>query len=161
MPSARFIEAITAQETSEQPVVLVTITHADFAAPIRWCTGGSDIVQDEGGPGEETFTARAMKVALPGEGAEAGARRARLIVDNIEQDAIAALRSVGMGRPAVLLEVILADYPDDVEMSWPGLRAVAARPAAESIEIELTPRDDGEEEWPVQSYSQGRVPGLF
>jgi hypothetical protein len=161
MPSERFINAITAQETAELPVVLVTITHADFTAPLQWCTGGADIVQDEGGGGEKTFTARAMKVALPGEGAEAGSRRARLMVDNIEQDAIAELRSVQLGRPIVLLEVVLADYPDDVEISWPGLQVIAARPQSDAIEIELSPRDDSEEEWPVQSFSQGRVPGLF
>lgn len=161
MPSQRFLDAITAQETSECAVVLVTITHASFPAPVRWCTGGADIVQDEGGPGEKLFTARAMKVALPGEGADAGARRARIMVDNIEQDAVGLLRSVPSGRPGVLLEVVLAAYPDDVEVSWPGLRMTASRPAAESIEIEISPRDDSEEEWPVQSYSQGRVPGLF
>lgn len=155
MPSERFIRAITAQETPEVPVVLVTITHASFSEPLRWCTGGEDIVSNT-----IPFTARAMQVALPGEG-DAGARRARIIVDNIEQDAVAELRSVQMGRPQVKLEVILAAYPDDVELTWPGLRVVASRPGVDSIELEITPRDDGEEEWPVQSYSQGRFPGLY
>lgn len=155
MPSGRFLTAITAQESSEAVVVLVTITHADFAAPMRFCTGGEDIVSNG-----NTFEARAMKVSLPGEG-DSGQRRARLNIDAVEPDVIAELRNVGAGRPQVSMELILSAFPDDVEISYLGLSITAARPQGESIEIEIMPRDDGEEEWPVQSYSQGRVPGLF
>lgn len=160
MPSARFTDAVTRQESRETPVYLITITHADFTAPKRWCTGGADIVSTQGGD-DLTFIARPLKIAPPGEGNEANSRRARIVIDNIEQDAVAELRSVSAGRPSVLLQVVLADYPDDVEIEWPGLEMTASRPAGDTIECDLTPRDDSEEEFPLQSFSPGRTPGLF
>lgn len=155
MPSPEFIAAIAAQETSESPVMLVTVEHADFPATLRWCTGGEDIVSNG-----ETFSARAMKVTPPGEG-EPGVRRARIVVDNIEQDAVASLRSVQSGRPAVTIEAVLASAPDVIEVSWPGLELVGFSPAGDGIDIDVGPRDDSEEEFPVQTFSPARTPGLF
>lgn len=161
MPSERFIKALTDQDTSDVICTLVTIEHADLATPLRYCTGGIDLVQNEGELDERVFEARAMKVALPGEGADAAARRARLQLDNTTQDAVAALRSVGRGRPLVMLEVVLQEFPDDVEMSYVGLQVTSMEPQREAFSLDLAPRDDGEEEWPVQTFSPGRTPGLF
>lgn len=154
MPSPAFIAAITGQNTAEAVVHLVTIEHADFVAPLRYCTGGEDIVSNGA-----TFTARAMKVQTPGEG-EPGARRARILIDNIEQDAVASLRSVQTGRPSVTIETILASDPDLIELSYPALELRAFSPSGDSIDIEIAPRDDSEEEFPVQTFSPMRTPGL-
>jgi hypothetical protein len=155
MPSSRFIAALNAQETEDQPVMLVTLTHADFTAPLRFCTGGADVTSRL-----NLFKARAMQITPPGEGEDAPAN-AKLVLDNIEQDAIAALRGVGAGRPDCLIEMVLADFPDDVEVSYSGLEVIAARPQGPAIEADLIPRDDSEEQFPLQSFAPNRTPGLF
>lgn len=155
MPSARFVEAILSPNSAECIVEMVTIEHDDLTETLRYCTGGVDIVSNE-----RVFKARAMKLAKPGQGRE-GAKRARFTIDNIEQDAVAELRSVTKGRPAVTYEIVLAAYPDDIEEIVTGLQLTAIRPQGETLELEIAPRDDSEEEFPVQSFSPGRTPGLF
>ncbi|HYD87108.1 MAG TPA: DUF1833 family protein [Vitreimonas sp.] len=156
MPSARFIDAVAAANTDEQPVALVTVTHADFGGPLRWCTGGADIVSRG-----FIFAARPMTPVPPGESADGRPSAAKLVVDNIEPDAVGAFRSITAGRPSVLIEVVLAATPDTVEQTWPGLQIVASRPAADSIECDIAERDDGEEIWPLQAFTPGSTPGLY
>jgi hypothetical protein len=156
MPSARFIEAIAAQNTSEQAVVLVTVTHSSFGGPLRWCTGGADIVSRG-----FTFAARPMTPAPPGESADGRPSAAKLIVDNLDPDAVGAFRTISAGRPKVLIEVVLAATPDVVEKTWPGLQIVASRPTIDSIECDIAERDDGEEIWPLQAFTPGNTPALF
>lgn len=155
MPSARFIAAIAAQETSERPVTLVTIDHASFDAPIRLASGGVDVTCDG-----LLYTARAMKVSLPGEGPEPSARRGRLQIDNVDPAIVAQLRAAS-SKPSVELRLVLGAWPDDVELEWLGLRIETQRPLVDTIDVELAPRDDSTETWPVQAYTPFRCPGLF
>src|SRR5690606_24313108 len=111
-----FIAAALAQNSADLPVFLVTIEHADFAAPIRWCSGGADIVSN-GRP----FDGRAMKVTPPGDAGDRNGRRGRISVDNTTTDAIGKLRTA-TSRPDVTIEIVLAAYPDDIEFSWVGLK---------------------------------------
>lgn len=156
MPSPRFLEAMASATTAERAVTLVTITHAEFGGALRWCSGGAELVSQG-----RTFLARQMDVAPPGESAEGRPASARLVLDNIEPNAVAALRTIQLGRPKVMLEIVLAETPDEIERRWAGLQIVAARPGLAGIECDLAPRDDGEETWPLQSFSPERTPGLF
>lgn len=155
MPSARFIAAITAPNTSECPAHLVTINRADWPAAIRLTDCGADVVSNS-----ETFLARAIEVTLPGESAELGARRGRLVIDNTDPDIIARLRIPGP-KPSARLDVVLAGFPNDLEESWPGLKVNGVAVNGGTIEIELTPRDDASESFPVQWFSPHRTPALY
>lgn len=155
MPSARFIEAVLAPNTAECPIELVTLTHASFPAPLRFCTGGGDVTSLT-----RLFKGRAMQIQLPGESADAGGRRGRLVIDDTPRDVIAALR-LAATKPTCLLEVALKAYPDDIELSWPGLEVLQVSPAGQDVEIIVGLRDDSQETFPVQSYSPHRCPGLF
>lgn len=155
MPSARFVAALTGAQTSEAPVLLVTLTHASWAAPLRFCEGGADLVSNG-----DTFLARAMSVSLPGESRDQGARRGRLALDDTDRAIVSFVRTAPT-KPSALLQVVLAGYPDDVELSWPGLSVVAYAAGVDRLELELALRDDSVEIFPVQSFSPAPCPGLF
>lgn len=155
MPSARFTAAALAQESAECPVFLVTIEHADFPEPLRWCTGGADITSNG-----DLFSAVAMKVMPPGDSPEANARRGRITVDNTTPAAVGMLRLAANGQ-SVKIEIILAGYPDDIEVSWEDLVVVNQRPNAPAIELELVEREDTGEIFPKQSFNSRRFPALY
>lgn len=155
MPSSRFVAAFLAPETSECPVVLVTITHASFAGPMRFNDSGADLISNG-----NLFEGRAQQVALPGEGAEAASRAGRIVIDDTDQLLVAPLRNAG-NKPFVRLDVVLAAYPDDIEVSWPGLRVTSMRAVGGQIELDLARRDDSGEIWPYQGFTPHRTPGLF
>jgi len=155
MPSARFIAAALAQETAECAVFLVTIEHAAFPAPVRWCTGGEDVNSN----GRE-FVATAMKVTPPGDAPDANGRRGRITVDNTDPENIARLRTA-TSFPSVTIEVVLADWPHDIELSWPDLELVAQRPHGQAIELEAAYREDNGEMFPYQGFTPHRFPALY
>lgn len=166
MPSPRFIRAIAAQDTPEAPATLITITHANFPAPIRLTDAARDIVSTAPALliGEETeavFTAWPMQSPqLPGDGADVGARRANLVLDNTDRSVLAIL-SLANSEPEARLDLILAATPDVLENSWPGLRVTEFAPGGGALAITLAPREDSSETWPYQTFAPGRTPGLF
>lgn len=155
MPSARFIEAVLEPDSPDCAVTLVTLTHASFAAPLRFCTGGEDLTSNG-----LLFKGRAMDVSLPGESADRGARRGRLRIDDVSRDLIGPLRAAAT-KPGASIEAVLAGFPDDIEISWPGLSVEAARMQGDTVELDLALRDDSIETWPVQAFTPFRCPGLF
>lgn len=155
MPSARFVAATLAPNAEEVFAHLVTIEHASFPAPLRWCTSGADLTSNG-----RLFTAKAMKVVLPGESADRGGRTGRLTIDNVERANIAMLRQA-TSFPIVTIEVVLRAFPDDIELSWLGLEWRTQRPNVGVIEAEIAPRDDGVETFPFQRFSPHRCPGLY
>jgi hypothetical protein len=122
MPSARFIAAALSPNSAECAVYLVTVDHADFPAPLRWCTGGEDVVSNG-----VTFTAVPMKVALPGEGADPGARRGRISVDNIDREIIGRLRTAS-SKPDAKIEIVLSAIPTTSSCPISGSKSPASAP---------------------------------
>lgn len=160
MPSARFLAAVLEPNSAECAVHLITITHEAFGEPLRWCEGGADIVSNAFGEEPVTFKAIAMQVAPPGDSADAGGRRGRLTVDNTGLDIIGTLRQA-TSFPDARLDVVLAAYPDDIEMTWLGLEVVTSRPNGSVIEMEVAQREDGVEVFPYQGFTPHRTPGLY
>lgn len=164
MPSARFIRALAAQETPESPVVLLTLTHAVFPAPVRVADSGRDIISTAATLliGEETeavFEARAMTPILPGDSADVGARRGRFVIDNTDLTFGARLLTAPNEIDA-RIDLVLAAYPNDVEWSVLGLRVTAMPFGVNAVELTLSPREDSTEPFPFQSFTRRRTPGL-
>lgn len=108
------LAAMTAQETDAVFLCLVTITHADLEHPIRVVNNIENITSRG-----DTFVALPFAISLPEEGGET-LGVARLVVDNIDQQIVTALRTI-MSPPTVMIEIILAGSPDTVELSLPNL----------------------------------------
>lgn len=101
-------EALTAPYTDEQIVVLVEITHADLAAPIRVVNDTQDLDVDG-----DTYSACPMRIRLPGE-REDQIPAAQLVIDNVDRSIVAALPQV-IDPPTVTFTVVLRSSPTTAE----------------------------------------------
>ena len=141
------------QETSEVWLILVTISHASLASPIRVVNNNEDITSRG-----LLYLAFPFQIILPGEDPDS-VSKAVLRFDNADRTAIAAIRGLDTA-PSVSLEVILARRPDIVEISFPGLMLRNATYDAFTIEGELYFEALVSE--PITySMTPSRFPGLF
>jgi hypothetical protein len=142
-----------AQETGEVWLVLLTISHADLATPIRVVNNNEDIVSRG-----NTFLAFPFEIVLPGQDPDS-APKAQIRFDNVERTAIPAIRGL-TSAPSVLIEVILASAPNSVEISFDGMKFVGVNYSATIIEGELQFEVLYSEAITAQ-MTPSRFPGLF
>lgn len=103
-----------AQETSEVWLVLLTLSHADLAQPLRFVNNTAAVVSRG-----ETYVGFPFEITLPGEDGEAFGQ-ARIRIDNVDRAIVNTVRSLDSPLQ-VLIEVVLASQPDTVEASFDGL----------------------------------------
>ncbi|MCP4307217.1 MAG: DUF1833 domain-containing protein, partial [bacterium] len=113
------IEALTAQETGETFVMLLTIDHPDLSppdAPLRFSSDPTErhstdpLVYKTVSNGDDYFYLP-MEVMIPDD-IEGQAPAAELRISNVSRDAVALVRSVT--TPATVdMELALASAPDD------------------------------------------------
>lgn len=157
-------EAANAQETGEVPVFLLTFTHADLAEPIRLSTDPTSRITTT--PlvygtvsRSNTYTFLPMQIALPEEGEDVPPT-ARLILDNVSRDLVAALRETD--EPAsVTIEMVLASDPDTVEIEFPAFDFAGADYDAEAITVHLAVPSLATEPYPSGTFNPAEFPGLF
>lgn len=109
------LNSLMDEATHEVWLVLLTISHASLAAPIRVVHNNENITSR----GNE-FTAYAFQFIMPGQGGD-GPGEAQLSIDNTDRVIVETIRLI-TDAPDVLVEVILADTPDVVEISLPPLK---------------------------------------
>jgi hypothetical protein len=162
--SATFRAAAHAAETSEQTIVLVTLTHPDTAEIVRLCDGWTVRLSDDplmyGTVSRgNTFTFVRMDVRPPVLSREAP-RRGRLILDNVGREQVALIRTYH--RPAQLfIELVLGSDPDTVERIWPIMDVRVIDYDASSMEFEMEFLPFATESYPVDVYNPSTFPGLF
>ncbi|MCX8003361.1 MAG: DUF1833 domain-containing protein [Burkholderiaceae bacterium] len=147
-------QAVTAQQTDQVFLVLLTIDPGPAAAPVRLVNDAADLVSRG-----QTFLAFPFEIELPGDDAER-LRRVRLRIDNVHRSLVALLRGLA-APPRVTLEVVRAAEPDVVEAGPFDLAFVSAQYDARVIEIELGPEDILNARFPAGDYSPADYPGLF
>jgi hypothetical protein len=145
--------SLTAQETGELWLILLTITAPGLAAPIR-VVGDTVDLASRG----ESFLAYPFEIDLPGDSAET-VQRVRLRIDNVSREIVRALRAVAE-PPSVLVEVVRRDAPDVVEASFALSLAEATYDAA-TVEGDLVFEDVLNLAFPAGRYTPADYPGLF
>src|SRR5215203_1946511 len=120
--SLDFRAAMNAQETGEVPVSLLTITHEDLVEPLRISSDPTarlttDPLQYGTVSRGETYLYIPFQLSLPEDSEEAGPQ-AQLILQDIDRELIPLIRSAST-PPQVLMEIVLASAPDDVEIEFP------------------------------------------
>lgn len=146
--------AVYAAETAEVFAILLTLAHPDLPEPIRVCDGGSDIVSRG-----ETFIAYPFTLALP-EDEEGRSPRARLGIDNVERQIVAAVRNLA-SSPFVTIEIIRRAAPDVVEARFEDFRFTNISYDSQVVEGDLTVEDFTAEPYPAACFSPSLFPGLF
>ncbi|WP_025324508.1 DUF1833 family protein [Deferrisoma camini] len=152
--SAAATRAITAQETGEAFLLLLTIDHPDLTQPIRVARNGEDVVSRG-----NTYTAYPFEIEIP---EERGDRppRVRLVLDNVDRQITEAIRPL-TSSPTVTLEVVLASSPDTVEAGPYDFTIRNITYDAQVITAELAYEDVLNLRFPADRFTPNLFPGLF
>lgn len=153
--SAPARRAIYAQQTGEAFLVLLTLTHASFAPPIRVCSDARD-VSSVG----QTYVAFPFEVGLPPERDE-GPFTVQLRIANADRRIVQAVRTASGEPVQVELRVVLASSPDLTEA---GPFAFALRDVeydAEWVTGTLMFEDVLNEPFPAREVDPNTFPGVF
>lgn len=115
------VASLTAENTDEVWLVLLTITHPTLAKPILIANNNEDVFStaylDAGQPGR--FIACPFSIELPGEDADEPGT-SMISVPNVDREIVSAARSI-TGSADVVITVVLASSPNEIEVQFPGL----------------------------------------
>lgn len=151
-PSMR--RALHAAETEEAFLVLLTLSHADLATPLR-VTSDAVATLSRG----DSFTPFAFDLTLPDD-LDGHAARAKLAIDNVDRQIVLAVRSLET-PPDVLIEIVRAADPDTVEAKFVDFKLTQVTYDAQRVEGALTLEDFTAEPYPAATFSPSLFPGLF
>jgi hypothetical protein len=126
------VATLLARQADKVLVALLTVSHADLAAPLRLCTGmpGDDIVS-----GGNTFTAAPFDIGWPNDDDQVPV--AQLVAMNVDRAIGQALESIN--DPAeVTLQAVLASSPDTIERTAAKFQIRNARWNAIQLTADIT-----------------------
>lgn len=152
--SNQLLAQLFVQDSQDPFLLLFTITHPNFAAPIRLVNNGEQIISRG-----NTFLPFPIRVTLPTDDGETE-KQVKLEMDNIGLEFIDELRSIT--TPAtVLLEMILASIPNDVQMDIPDLKLGNISYNRSIISGTLFIDNFLNAELSAERYTPKNYPGLF
>lgn len=140
--------------TDDVWLVLLTIDHADLAAPIRVVNNTEEITSRG-----DSFTAYPFDIVLP-DARDDAAPRAKIEIDNVSREIGQAIRTIS-SAPSVLIEIIRAAAPDTVELSWSQFTMRNIKWSAGKVSGDLMLEDFTVEPFPAGIFSPASFPGLF
>lgn len=162
--SLNFRQALFAQESSEVPILLMTITHDELDAPIYLTTDATERYQDAPAlyrtvSRSINFLYAGVSITLPSEEDKAPPA-ARLTIANVSRDLIPLARSVST-PPTIKIEAVLASALDTVEMSWPAMNMANLTYDASFLTFDLSMDALVTEPYPAGTFSPAYFFGLF
>ena len=147
-------QALYAQETGEAFLILLTLSHANLAVPIRVTSDALTTVSRG-----NIFTPFPFDLTLPDD-QENKPPAAKLAIDNIDRQIVLAVRSLPTA-PAVLIEIIRAAAPEVVEAQFVDFKLTNVTYDSHRVEGSLTVEDFTAEPFPAAVFSPSLFPGLF
>lgn len=142
------------QETADQLVTLLILTFPGTATPIRVCNDSEDITSN--GVLYQHFP---FLLTLPQ--IDEGVPKARITLDNVGLDMIAAVRTVQPGDvPTVSCKIVLKASPNEIEQEPFTLDVVDVRVDAMVIEGNLGVPDESRNPVPHMRFNKAYFPGL-
>lgn len=157
-------QAMQAQETSDYPILLMTINHPDLGITLRFSTDYTQRFTDV--PLVYGTISRGVRYdflpisAILPDDKDQSPPQARLILDNVDREVIRLIRS--SSQPAtVRMEMVLASNPNWVEIEYPELDLVSADYNASSVTLTLEINALLNEPIPAGRFDPAGFPGLF
>ncbi|MGU3496343.1 hypothetical protein ACLBXM_20065 [Xanthobacteraceae bacterium A53D] len=158
--------AMTAGQTDEVAVGLVTITHPSIPDVVRLSSDPTERLSDNPltygtvSMGQEHLFAL-MGVVWPDD-QEGAPPRARFVLNEVEQSHVALLRSMPPGVHAkVDIAIVLASDPDLIDAEFKDLSMINAEFDASTISFEISKEPLAAEPWPCDRMTKDRLPGLY
>lgn len=147
-------QSLTAAETDEVWLILLTIAAEGLSQPIRVVNDRADLFSRGA-----RYVAYPFEIALPGDDGETVAR-VTLRIDNVDRQIVEAMRRA-TGVPGLTLEVVRRAAPDVVEAGPFDLAVVEVRADALTVEAECVFEDVLGLAFPAAQYTPSDYPGLF
>ena len=153
--SATARAAVHAQQTGEVFAVLLDIGEGQLGATIRITNAGADLVS-----GGNTYFWCPFEFILPDD--DDAVRTARVRVDNVDRQILAAIRSYAGGdaKLKISARVVLASSPNTVESGPYDFVAGVFNYDASTIEAQLELQDILNQRFPAYSMTPGLFPGV-
>lgn len=151
--SAAGVADLSAQQTDSAWLILLTVSHADLATPIRVTSDAVATVSNG-----NTYTPYPFEVSLPDD-VEGRVPYATLRIDNTTTEIAGLLRPLTT-PPTLTIQVVRSGTPDTVERSWSGIQWKASAFDVGVVTGTLTMDDVATEEFPYITFD-GRFPGLW
>lgn len=156
--------AITSQETNEVVVVLLELTHATLATPIRVSSDNAELLAAAQVYGTTSnsveFVFFPFQFTMPDQN-EDSPPRASLVIDNIDRSIVQAVRDATGDPINVSVKIVLASDPDTLivgEISF-ALKNVRYDSTSVSGDLSFAPVLD--EPCPEGMFGPSDFPGLF
>jgi hypothetical protein len=147
-------QAVTAQETAEIFLILLSIEAPGMEEPIRVVNDHADCISRG-----LRFVAFPFEIALPGDDPD-NPPTVTLRIDNVDRRIVAALRALD-AIATVTIEVVRAAAPDEIEAGPFAMQLAKAIYTALAVEAELAFEDTLNARFPAGSYAPADYPGLF
>jgi len=154
--------ALNAEETDQEIVCLLTISHPNFTEPMR-VTDSPVTVFDDDVYGIDSRGDRFIYIpfnfTMPDQN-DTAVPTVRLSVENVSLEITEAFKK--MTSPAIcLFELVLASSPDTLEMVYEDLILRGGQGDVLYVSADVAADDVTRERYPADSYSPFLYPGLF
>lgn len=152
--SVQALSALTAEETGEVFLFLLTLDHETLATPIR-------VVNDMVGHTSRTnfFTAYPFSIVMPLDDGETFPTL-KFTIDNVDQSLVEIIRTL-TSPPEAMLEVVLASSPDTLELSVENMLIRKIDYNATTININAQVNDILNQKFPNRMYTPQYYPGQY
>ncbi len=152
--SPQLIAQLLRQESDDPFLTLVTLSHSDFAAPIRLVNNSVNVISRG-----DTFIAFPMQIRLPADDGEK-ARDISIEFDNVSLELIDEIRSV-TDEIGVKIEMVLASLPDEVQIELDELKIQSLNYNKSRISAAIVLDSFLTTELTSERYSPTNFPGIF
>lgn len=156
MPSEHFLDQAQADNATDPFLLLLTIDHPDLPDEVRPMRFVRDFVPCTSRGA--TFQPFPFDFARPAQGEQRQA--ARIIIDNVDQRIVQTIRALA-SPPTLLIEMIVASLPDEVEETLPLFKLYAVSGDRTQLEAELVDTDDDNEPLTRWTFTPSLAPALF
>jgi hypothetical protein len=155
--------ALYAQSTDEAFIILITINHSTFTDPVRVASDPLELLPVAGVRGVvsrgQEFVFLPFNIELPAQD-DSGVAKARLSVDNISREIVAAVRTATSAL-SINIEIVLASDPDTVEVSIEDFRLDRVTYDALTVSGDISVEYFDLEPFPARRFTPSDFPGLF
>lgn len=156
-------QAVYAQQTGEAFIILLTISHPDWAQPIRLASDAMELLPNANVRG---VISRGMEyvylpftINLPQQD-ESSTARATVSIDNIDRRIVAAVRGA-TSAVNISIEIILASQPDIVEVSMQDFKMDRVTYDSLTVTGDISVESFELEPYPSKRFTPSDFPGLF
>lgn len=164
MLSATLKSALFSEETTEVPIVLITIDNPTLTQPIRISSDPTELLPIAGERGTisrgNEFVFLPFDMNMPVQD-DTGVVEANIIIDNVDRRIVSAVRSAARERTDILFEIVLASSPDDVEIAHPNMKLDNVTYNALTLEARISIDNLLLEPYPSTEFVPSKWPGLF